>query len=58
MDFTLFEEKTAYTKTPQALACVLIDLLYGDAQGIEDLLDGYKPLMTKEEYLEYMASIK
>lgn len=58
VDFTLFEEKTAYTKTPQALACVLIDLLYGDAQGIEDLLDGYKPLMTKEEYLEYMASIK
>lgn len=57
-EFTVFEERTAYIKTTQALAMVIIDLLYDDAACLEELLANYKPAMTKEEYLAYMASIK
>ena len=57
-DFTLFEEKTAFVKSTQVLAMTLVDLLYDDAQGLENVLDGYKPKMTKETYLEFMDSIK
>lgn len=56
-DFVVFEEKTAYVKATQALAMTLIDLLYHDAEGLTELKKDYRPLMTKEEYLTYMASI-
>ncbi len=57
-EFTVFEERTAYIKTTQALAMVIIDLLYDGAACLEELLAGYTPAMTKEEYLVYMESIK
>lgn len=57
-DFTVFDEKTAYVKATQALAMTVIDLLYGDARGLAELKKDYKPLMTKEAYLQFMDSIK
>ena len=56
-DYTLFEEKTAYIKTTQVMAMTLIDLLYDDASGLETVLKEFHPIMTKKEYLEFMASI-
>jgi len=57
-EFEIFEERTAYIKSTQVLAMTVIDLLFDHAAGLEALLKDFKPLMTKEEYLEYMESIK
>lgn len=57
-DYELADETTAYFKTSKVLAMTIIDLLYDDAQGAEDVLANDKPVLTKTEYLDYMESIK
>lgn len=57
-DYTLFEEKTAYVKTTQVLAMTVIDLLYDDAAELERVIDTFRPIMNKDEYLQFMADIK
>ena len=39
------------------MAMTLIDLLYDDASGLETVLKQFHPIMTKQEYLDFMASI-
>ena len=53
-EFELFQKQAAYIKTTKVMAMTVIDLLYDDAQGLEDILKDYKPRMTKEQYLAYM----
>ena len=50
-EFELFQKQAAYIKTTKVMAMTVIDLLYDDAQGLEDILKDYKPRMTKEQYL-------
>ncbi|MBE6079283.1 MAG: amidohydrolase [Veillonella sp.] len=49
--------EVAYTKTAQALAMTIVDLLYGDGEGAKKVQDNYKPVFTKEEYIKLMDSI-
>lgn len=57
-EFDLFQKETAYAKTTKVLAMTLIDLLYADAASLEGILKGYTPLMTKDEYLKFMESLR
>lgn len=57
-EFELFQKQAAYIKTTKVMAMTVIDLLYNDAQGLEDILKDYKPRMTKEQYLAYMDSLR
>ena len=49
--------EVAYTKTAQALAMTIVDLLYGDAEGAKEVQANYKPVFTKDEYIKLMDSI-
>ena len=53
-DYVILDEDMAYIKPAQMMAMTIIDLLYDDAEGAKNLLDNYKPLMTKEEYLSFL----
>lgn len=55
-DYTVFDEEMAYIRPAQMMACTIIDLLYDDAKPAQTLLSNYKPLMTKDEYLSFLAS--
>lgn len=55
-DYTVFDEEMAYIRPAQMMACTIIDLLYDDAKTAQTLLSNYKPLMTKDEYLNFLAS--
>ena len=55
-DYTVFDEEMAYIRPAQMMACTIIDLLYDDAKPAQALLSNYKPLMTKDEYLSFLAS--
>ncbi|MCX8573871.1 MULTISPECIES: amidohydrolase [unclassified Gilliamella] len=55
-DYTVFDEEMAYIRPAQMMACTIIDLLYDDAKPAQTLLSNYKPLMTKDEYLNFLAS--
>lgn len=57
-EFELFQKQAAYIKTTKVMAMTVIDLLYDDAQGLEDILKDYKPRMTKEQYMAYMDSLR
>ncbi|OCG21910.1 MULTISPECIES: amidohydrolase [unclassified Gilliamella] len=54
-DYTVFDEEMAYIRPAQMMACTIIDLLYDDAKPAQTLMSGYKPLMTKEEYLTFLS---
>jgi amidohydrolase len=55
-DFALVDQYLAYVLPAKLMAMTVIDLLAGDAAGAKELLDGYTPLMTKDEYLGFMRS--
>ena len=55
-DYTVFDEEMAYIRPAQMMACTIIDLLFDDAAGAEELMSNYKPLMTKEELLAFLDS--
>lgn len=57
-EFELFQKQAAYIKTTKVMAMTVIDLLYDNATGLEDILKDYKPRMTKEQYLAYMDSLR
>jgi len=37
------------------MACTIIDLLYDDAAQADQLMGNYTPLMTKEQYLQFLS---
>ena len=54
-DYKVFDEDMAYIRPAQMMACTIIDLLYDDAEQAKTLMTNYKPLMTKAEYLTFLA---
>ena len=56
-DYEITVPDVAYIKTAQSLAMTIVDLLYDDAQGAEEVLKNFTPALTKEEYLSLMDSI-
>ncbi|WP_392559984.1 amidohydrolase [Orbus mooreae] len=54
-DYTVFDEDMAYIRPAQMMACTIIDLLYDDAEQADQLMANYKPLMSKQEYLDFLS---
>ena len=38
------------------MALTVVDLLFNEAKEAKDILQNFKPVMTKEEYLAFMES--
>ncbi|AJQ29645.1 amidohydrolase [Pelosinus fermentans] len=55
-EYIVTDVHAAYIKSAQALAMTIIDLLYGDGEAAENILHDYKPLLTKEKYVEFLNS--
>lgn len=55
-DYSVADSHAAYIKSAQALAMTVIDLLYGDGEAAEQILQEYKPLLTKEQYVTFLNS--
>jgi amidohydrolase len=55
-DWTIKDQYLAYVLPAKLMAMTVIDLLAANAQGAKSILDGYKPIMTKDEYLAFMRS--
>lgn len=51
-EFKLVDRELAYIIPAKIMAMTLIDLLYEDGKSAKDILNEYKPPMTKEEYLK------
>lgn len=56
-DYKISVPEVAFTKTAQALAMTIVDLLYGEAEGAQAVKANYEPVFTKEEYIALMDSI-
>ncbi len=52
----IVDPKVAYLAPAKALAMMVVDLLYDDAQKAKEILDKSKPKMTKSEYLQYQRN--
>ena len=53
-DYKITSEEDAYITPIKIMACTLIDLLYDNAEIGERIVRDFKPVMTKEEYLDYL----
>lgn len=56
-DYKIRQEDVAFIKTAQALAMTIVDLLYDEGQGAEEVLAEFIPVFTKEEYLATLDRI-
>jgi amidohydrolase len=52
-DFRISEPEHAYLTPAKLLAMTAIDLLYGDAAPARKILAEFKPMMTKDSYLDF-----
>lgn len=55
-EFQITDEDLAYIVPAKAMAMTVADLLFDGAKGAKDILADFKPVMTKDEYLEFMES--
>ena len=55
-DYAIADPKVAYVEPAKQLALMAVDLLWGDADGARDILNTWKPRMTKEAYLSFQRS--
>ena len=51
-DWHIANHDSGYVAPAKALAMMAIDLLHGEAEGARQVRDGFKPPLTKEEYLQ------
>lgn len=55
-EYSIISEDFVYLESAKALALTIVDLLYDGASKAKEILKDFKPLMTKEQYLEHMES--
>lgn len=55
-DFKTVDDEVAILMPAKALALTVVDLLFAQGEKAKDILDNFKPVMTKEEYLTFMES--
>lgn len=53
-DYRLADEEQAYILPAKMLALTIIDLLYDDAEAAKEILKDFKPVFTRESYLEFL----
>lgn len=56
-DYRISDADMAYIAPAKVAAMTLIDLLADGAARAKSVLDGFKPVFTKEEYLKFMRSL-
>ena len=52
-DFHIHEPQHAYLTPAKLLAMTAVDLLYADAAPARQILAEFKPVMTKDSYLDF-----
>ncbi|WP_378953094.1 amidohydrolase [Pelosinus sp. sgz500959] len=57
-EYSVADVDCAYIKPAQTLAMTIIDLLYGEGEIAENILSEYTPLLSKEQYIEFLNSFK
>ena len=50
------EKRYAYLAPAKSLALTVVDLLFDNAKIGKEILNNFKPTMTKKEYLEFLQS--
>ena len=55
-DYKIIDQDLVYVKSAQMMAMSVIDLLYGEAEGANQLMSEYKPLLKKDELLKFLDS--
>ena len=56
-DYAIADPKLAYVEPAKQLALMAVDMLWGDAEAAREILKGWKPRMTKEEYLAFQRGV-
>lgn len=57
-EFTVADPEMAYLICASCMAATIIDLLWDGARKAEEILALHRPQMTKDEYFQYMESIR
>lgn len=55
-DFKTVDDEIAILMPAKALALTVVDLLFAQGKKAKEILDNFKPVMTKKEYLTFMES--
>ena len=55
-EYKIVDEDYAYLAPAKAMALTVVDLLFNNAEKGREILDNFTPVMTKEQYLEFMES--
>ena len=53
-EFKVADENAAYVIPALIIAQTVAELLYNDAKEANKILDSYKALLTKDEYINYL----
>ena len=56
-DYKVFDEETAYVKSPEVLAMTIIDLLWDGAEAADIICREFKPVFTKETYVKFLEDL-
>jgi hypothetical protein len=56
-DFAIANQALAYVEPAKQLALMAIDMLWGDAQEARQILEGWKPRMSRPDYLAFQRSV-
>ena len=56
-DYAIADQRLAYVEPAKQLALMAVDLLWGEAAAAREILAGWKPRMTKEEYLAFQRGV-
>ncbi|HET7873942.1 MAG TPA: amidohydrolase [Methylomirabilota bacterium] len=56
-DYMVTDPRLGYVETAKQLALMAVDLLWDDAGAAREILRGFKPRMTREEYLAFQRGI-
>lgn len=56
-EYEIVDEDLAYLVPAKAMAMTVIDLLFDDAKCANKILDNFTPVMTKDQYLDFLADL-
>ena len=57
VEWHISDKEMGYVEPAKSLALMAVDLLYDNAEGAKEVLNGYKPEMSKSQYLDFQANL-
>tara|TARA_Y100000994_G_scaffold240887_1_gene236117 strand:- start:4632 stop:5972 length:1341 start_codon:yes stop_codon:yes gene_type:complete len=57
IDYVVTDYNSAVTTAAKAMALTVVDVLHGDAEKGKEIIDTFKPMLTKEAYLKLLRSM-